>query len=172
MAAKKSHQSWSWILMVLFFILAIVDVRFGLLGFVCMAAPIYHALRGRGKIHCSKYCPRGSILGNFLKYVSLDKNLPKALRGKSAKNILLTLMMIMFSISLYHAFQAPNVIKAVGFAIFRLMVASSILAFIMGVIFKPRSWCQVCPMGHTTALIKQSQDRKKMINKKAATICE
>ncbi|QXM05150.1 4Fe-4S binding protein [Crassaminicella indica] len=160
MAAKKSHQSWSWILMVLFITLSIVDIRFGLLGFICMGAPIYHALRGEGKIHCSKYCPRGSILGKFLQYISLNNNLPKAFRGKNAKNILLTIMMVMFGISLYHAFYQPNVLRAVAFAVFRLMMASFILGIIMGVIFKPRSWCQVCPMGHATGLIKESQDKK------------
>ncbi|MCT4605011.1 MAG: 4Fe-4S ferredoxin [Marinisporobacter sp.] len=160
MAVKKSHQSWSWILMVIFITLSIVDIRFGLLGFICMGAPIYHALRGEGKIHCSKYCPRGSILGKFLQLVSFNNQLPKAFRGRKAKNILLSIMMIMFTISLYHAFHQPNVIKAVAFAVFRLMMVSFVLGIIMGVIFKPRSWCQVCPMGHGTALIKESQDKK------------
>lgn len=159
--AVKSHQSWSWMLMVLFIILSVVDIHFGLLGFVCIGTPIYHALRGRGKIHCSKYCPRGSILGKFLQYISLENNLPKRLRSKTVKNMLLGLMMVMFSISLYHAFHAPNVMRAVAFGVFRLMMASLALGVIMGVIFKPRSWCQVCPMGHATSLIKESQDKKK-----------
>ncbi|QZY54342.1 4Fe-4S ferredoxin [Crassaminicella profunda] len=160
MAVKKSHQSWSWILMVLFITLSIIDIRFGLLGFVCIGAPIYHALRGEGKIHCSKYCPRGSILGKFLQSISLSNQLPKAFRGRKAKNILLTMMMIMFSISLYHAFSQPNIVNAIAFAVFRLMMVSFILGIVMGVIFKPRSWCQVCPMGHGTALIKEAQDKK------------
>ncbi|KXG74287.1 4Fe-4S binding protein [Thermotalea metallivorans] len=162
MSGSKSHQSWSWILMVLFITLSIVDIRFGLLGFICMGAPIYHAFRGRGKIHCSKYCPRGSILGKFLQNISMAHNLPKSLKGKNVKNGLLILMMTMFGISLYHAFQASNVIKAVGFGLFRLMMASLALGVIMGVIFKPRSWCQVCPMGYATGLIKEAQDRKRM----------
>lgn len=164
MSGSKSHQSWSWALMVLFITLSIVDVRFGLLGFICMGAPFYHAIRGRGKIHCSKYCPRGSILGKFLRHVSMEYNLPKSLKGKNVKNGLLILMMTMFGISLYHAFQAPNVIKAVGFGLFRLIMASLALGVIMGVIFKPRSWCQVCPMGYATGLIKEAQDKKRMEN--------
>lgn len=160
MTTKKSHQSWSWILMVLFITLSIVDIRFGLLGFVCMGAPIYHALRGHGKIHCSKYCPRGSILAKFLQNISFENNLPKSFRGKRAKNTLLTLMMVMFSVSLYHAFHQPNIIKAVAFGVFRLMMVSLALGVMMGVIFKPRSWCQVCPMGHATGLIKKSKDKK------------
>jgi hypothetical protein len=169
MIGKKSYQSWSWIFMVLFITLSIVDIRFGLLGFVCMGTPIYHAIRGRGKIHCSKYCPRGSILGNFLKYINFDYNLPQSIRTKTVKNSLLILMMTMFALSLYRAFHSPNVVKAIGFGVFRLMMASLALGVIMGVIFKPRSWCQVCPMGHATGLIKNAQDRKNnKLNKSVA----
>jgi len=145
--------------MVLFIVLSVIDIRFGLLGFICMTVPMYHALRGRGKIHCSHYCPRGSILGKFLNNISLKNNLPKYLRTEEVKKILLGLMIIMFSISMYHAFHAPNVIKAVGFSVFRLMMSSLALGVVMGIVFKPRSWCQVCPMGYATGLIKNAKDK-------------
>jgi len=147
--------------MILFILLSILDIRFGLLGFLCIGTPIYHALRGRGKIHCSKYCPRGSLLGKFLQEISFDNNLPGSLKTKTFKNVLLFLMLVMFSISIYHGLQAPNVWKAISFGVFRLMMSSLALGVLMGIIFKPRSWCQVCPMGHGTALIKNFQDSKK-----------
>jgi len=160
MSQHKSHLSWSWVLMILFITLSIVDIRFGLLGFLCIGTPIYHALRGRGKIHCSKYCPRGSLLGKFLQEISLENNMPKSLKTKIVKNGLLLLMAIMFGISLYHAFHAPNIVKAIGFGVFRLMMSSLVLGLVMGIIFKPRSWCQVCPMGYGTALIKEIKEQK------------
>lgn len=147
---KKSYQKWSWIFMILFIGLSIIDIRFGLLGFICMGVPIYHALRGRGKIHCSHYCPRGSLLGNFLKNVSLQNNLPKWIKIKTAKRVLLTWMVVMFTISLINA--GPN-INRIALAVFRLMTSSLALGVIMGIIFKPRTWCQVCPMGYGTELI-------------------
>jgi len=161
----KSHMKWSWIFMILFIVLSIIDIRFGILGFICMTVPMYHAIKGRGKIHCSHYCPRGSLLGNFLKSVSLQNNLPKNLKGKTVKNILLILMMTMFSISLIHA--GPNFTK-IAFAVFRLMMSSLALGVVMGIIFKPRSWCQVCPMGYATGLIKKAKDNKIENKEKAA----
>lgn len=161
MKKSKSHLSWSWIFMVIFILLSIIDFRFGLLGVFCIGTPIYHALRGRGKIHCSKYCPRGSLLGKFLQSISLENNLPKSFKTRTVKNILMFLMLTMFSISTIHAFGKPDFFKALGFGIFRLMTASLALGIIMGIVFKPRSWCQVCPMGHGTALIKEAQDKKK-----------
>ncbi|SHK17940.1 4Fe-4S binding protein [Paramaledivibacter caminithermalis] len=166
MIKAKSHMKWSWIFMVAFILFSILDIRFGVLGFICMTVPMYHAIKGRGKIHCSHYCPRGSLLGNFLKNISLQNNLPKSLRGKTTKNILLILMMIMFSISLIHA--GPS-FSRIAFAVFRLMMASLALGIVMGIIFKPRAWCQVCPMGYATGLIKNVKDKKDInSNKKAA----
>ncbi len=82
-------------------------------------------------------------------------------------------MITVFSISLYHAFQQPNIIKAVGFSMFRLMMSSLSLGILMGIVFRPRSWCQVCPMGYSTELIKNSKDKNNKketqdISKKAA----
>lgn len=147
---RKSHQKWSWIFMVLFIVLSVVNMKFGLLGFICMTVPLYHALRGRGKIHCSHYCPRGSLLGKFLKDISFKYNLPKWVKIKTAKKILLTVMIIMFGISLFHAGGDVN---KIAFAIFRLMMSSLALGVVLGIIFKPRTWCQVCPMGYGTELI-------------------
>ena len=41
------------------------------------------------------------------------------------------------------------------------MTASLALGAIMGIIFKPRSWCQVCPMGYALRLW---QNPKKWLN--------
>ena len=165
MVRTKSYMKWSWIFMVIFILLSILDIRFGVLGFICMGVPMYHAIKGRGKVHCSHYCPRGSLLGNFLRNISLQNNLPKKLRGKTVKNILLIFMITMFSISLIHA--GPN-FKLIAFAIFRLMMSSLALGLIMGIVFRPRTWCQVCPMGYATGLIKNVKDKKEIKNKEKA----
>lgn len=154
---KKTHMKWSWILMILFLTLSIIDFRFGILGFICMGAPIYHALRGRGKIHCSKYCPRGSLLGVFLKRISLNNSLPKILLTRKFKNGLLTTMLLMFSFAMYHSGGEP---EKVAFSMFRFMAISMLLGLLMGIIFKPRSWCGVCPMGHGAVLIHQKKNHK------------
>jgi hypothetical protein len=164
MTRKKSHQSWSWIIMLSFILLSILDIKFGLLGIICMTMPMYHAIRGRGKIHCSHYCPRGSILQKFLKQISFKNALPLPIR-KHGKKALLTIMISLFSFSMYHA--GPNIYR-IGFALFRFMTASLALGVIMGIIFKPRSWCQVCPMGYATELLVKSKSTSTSKLKKAA----
>ncbi|MBI9013295.1 MAG: 4Fe-4S binding protein [Clostridiales bacterium] len=154
---KHSHMKWSWIFMILFLTLSVIDFRFGILGFICMGAPVYHAVRGRGKIHCSKFCPRGSLLGIFLKNISLNQKAPKFMFTRKFKNGLLILMLSVFSFAMYHAGGDPN---KIAFAMFRFMSSSLIIGIIMGIVFKPRSWCGVCPMGHGTVLIDQQMKKR------------
>lgn len=154
---NKSHMSFAWTIMIAFLTLGIIDFRFGILGFACMGAPMYHALRGRGKVHCQKYCPRGSLLGKALEKISMQRKLPKFMMKKSFKHGLLALMLTVFSISMYHA--GWNFTK-IAFSMFRFMTMSLAIGIIMGLVFKPRSWCTVCPMGTGTGLIhKQIGDK-------------
>lgn len=152
----KSHQHWSWIIIVLFFVLSILDFRFGILGFICMGAPLYHAFRGRGKLHCSKYCPRGSFLGKFLPFVSLNYTMPKFMKKKWFKHLLLLTMITMLTIGLIHS---EFVFKEMAFILFRFMGVSFIVGILFGFIYKPRSWCQICPMGHGTSLISKAKKK-------------
>ncbi|AOY75979.1 4Fe-4S binding protein [Clostridium formicaceticum] len=155
---KKSIMSWSWIFMVMFFTLAIVDIRFGILGLLCMGTPIYLAVRGGGRVHCAKYCPRGSMFGVFIDKISFKRNLPKSFKTKTVKNIMLIWMIGMFTISLI---MAGGDFTKTAFAIVRMMTVSTVVGVMMGVIFQPRSWCVVCPMGYATSLIQEGQKKHK-----------
>lgn len=154
---KKSIMSWSWVFMVLFFTLSIIDIRFGILGLLCMLTPLYLAIRGGGRVHCSKYCPRGSLFGVFLDKISFKNNLPKSINNKVVRNFMLIWMMAMFSISLV---MAGGDFTKSAFAVVRMMAMSTVVGIIMGVIFKPRSWCVICPMGYSTSLIEAHQKKK------------
>ena len=147
---KKSHLDWSWILMILFFLLSIINIYFGILGLICMTIPFIHTFKGHGKLHCSHYCPRGSIFGKFLPHISLNKPLPEWMRTKIFKNFILIIMIVFFSFSMYHS---SGDIKKISFGIFRLMLVSTVIGTLLGVFFKPRAWCQVCPMGHATGML-------------------
>ena len=86
----------------------------------------------------------------MLESVSMKKQLPKFMATKKFKNGLLSFMLIIFSFSMYHA--GWN-FKNISFAMFRFMSMSLAIGIVMGIFFKPRSWCVVCPMGHGTVLL-------------------
>jgi len=156
MKKKKNQQHWTWIIIISFFILGFLDSRFGILGLICMGAPMYHAIKGEGKIHCSKYCPRGSFLGKFLQTLSMQTQLPAFLRTRKAKNTVLIIMISVFSFSMYHT---GFVYDKMAFAMLRFMAMSFMIGIVMGIFFKPRSWCIVCPMGHGAGLITELQKK-------------
>lgn len=153
---KKSHMEWAWVFIIGFFILAIVNVYFGLLGLLCMTTPMFHAFKGKGKIHCSHYCPRGSIFGKFLPALSQDRKLPDFMRTQWFKNTLLGLMATMLTIALIHSHGNP---QKIAFSLFRFMSVSFIVGLLMGIFYKPRAWCQICPMAHATGLIKTAKEK-------------
>lgn len=154
---RKSHMEWSWMIMIVFLVLSVWDIRFGLGAVFCMTIPMIHALRGHGKVHCSHYCPRGSLFGKFLSRLSLRNTLPGFMRTQAFKNGLLSLMVVMLSISLYHHHES---IYMIGMALFRFMAASLAVGLVIGVVYQPRSWCQICPMGHATGLIAEVQKKR------------
>lgn len=154
---RKSHMEWSWMIMIVFLVLSVWDIRFGLGAVFCMTIPMIHALRGHGKVHCSHYCPRGSLFGKFLSRLSLRNTLPGFMRTQAFKNGLLSLMVVMLSISLYHHHES---IYMIGMALFRFMAASLAVGLVIGVVYQPRSWCQICPMGHATRLIAEVQKKR------------
>ena len=130
MKKRKSYQKWSWIFMVLFIALSIYNVKFGLLGFICIGAPLFFVLKKQGKVHCSHYCPRGSLLQNFLRHISLQNNLPNKFKTKIVKNIILIFMLIMFITTII---SSGGNIKLLGFGLFRIMTSSLILGIILGI---------------------------------------
>ncbi|MDC7224395.1 MAG: hypothetical protein PQJ60_11695 [Spirochaetales bacterium] len=147
---KKSHLSWTWVLFLLYLGLSLIDMRLGLLGFLCMFSPLLFAFFGKKKKHCNSYCPRASFLKNFMGRVSLKHTLPKPLRTNTFRWILLSVMMGMFVFSLIRTGGDP---KKIAFVMFRMIAVSSVLSLLMGFFYKERSWCTVCPMGFSAKLI-------------------
>jgi polyferredoxin len=156
MKKRKQHQDWTWTLIIVFFLLSIANIYFSLLAIGCMVKPVYHAVRGRGKLHCSHYCPRGSFLGEFLKNLSLGLKIPAWFRKEKTKQIILGLML---SMTLLMLFKSRGNVLLISEGFLRMMMTSFILAVLTGIIFKPRTWCQICPMGHATAEITKLKKR-------------
>lgn len=149
-------KEFRWIIIVVFFALSVINVWFGLFGFICMGLPIIQALRGKGKIHCKSHCPRGSFLQNILNKISLRGSMPKFMLNNKFRNTVLILMGIMLTVSMIHS---EGELKKIAFALFRLMGISFIVGIVMGVFYKPKSWCAVCPMGHATGLITKIKNK-------------
>lgn len=161
----KSQQGWTWIITILWMLIANFWPPFGLYGFVCMFTPIIIALSGRGKMSCARICPRGSFIGKFTRPISLGLGLPVWMHGKHFKFVLWTVMMGSFIVLMFWA--VPKGVYMLGKTVLYFMEAATLLAFLTGIIFKPRSWCTVCPMGFTSGNIRDLLQRKTQLTVKS-----
>jgi hypothetical protein len=62
-----------------------------------------------------------------------------------------------FSLFIY---SVPQGVYVLGNTILIFMEVATGLAFIFGILFTPRAWCTVCPMGFTTGNLRSLLERK------------
>ncbi|MCS5420597.1 MULTISPECIES: 4Fe-4S binding protein [Psychrilyobacter] len=148
----KVQTHWSWILLVAYFGLSIMDIRLGILGFLCMLAPIFQGFRGRGRIHCSHYCPRGAFFGRFIPELGKKRYLPVKLRSNKSKYIILGVMMTSFAFSML---SSGGTLEGIGRGMLRMMGSSLLAGIGLGMFYIPRAWCQICPMKTATKEVEK-----------------
>ena len=153
-------QDWSWIITIVWMTAANFYHPIGLFGFVCMFTPIIIAISGRGKMHCARICPRGSLIGKIGSIVNLGLKRPKLYTKKWFRPLLWSIMMGSFIVMLI--FAIPQGIETLGFSVLIFMEIATVLAILNGILFTPRQWCTICPMGFTSGNLR---DMRKKLSK-------
>lgn len=152
-----SLQRWSWIVTIVWMTIANVWKPFGLFGFVCMLTPIIIALSGRGKTHCARVCPRGSFIGRVGSVINFGLPIPRLFHKSGFRFAVWACMMGSFAVML--VLVIPKGIYALGNAVLIFMETATALALITGILFRPRTWCTICPMGFSTENIRRLSHR-------------
>jgi len=155
----KNIQGWSWIITIIWMAAANIWKPFGLYGLVCMFTPIVIALCGYGKMHCARVCPRGSFIGLFTRKISIGLKKPAFMKTKAFHWILWGAMMGTFAYLMI--ITVPKGIYALGNTILVFMEAATLLALLSGILFTPRAWCTICPMGFTTGNLRGLLEKRK-----------
>jgi polyferredoxin len=98
----------------------------------------------RGRFYCGWLCPMGAFHERFLSLVSLHRPILPVFKSSWFRWLLFVLMMSLMTFRLFTAWGDPKAIARV----FRMMwILSTGIAIGLGLYFKPRVWCTVCPMG-------------------------
>lgn len=115
----------------------------GLLAIFCMLAPVVMA-PFKGRYWCGNFCPRGSLYDNVIAKISPGKPIPAFFRSKALRLAMIILIMTMFTVQTYYAWDD---LAAMGKVFIRLILITTIVGVILGVIYHQRTWCTFCPMG-------------------------
>lgn len=98
----------------------------------------------RGRFYCGWLCPMGAFHERFLARISMHRPIPGLFKTSWFRWLVFVVMMSFMLNRLYAAWGDP---KAVG-GVFRMMwIVSTSIAIGLGIYFKARVWCTICPMG-------------------------
>jgi polyferredoxin len=98
----------------------------------------------RGRFYCGWLCPMGAFHERFLSLVSLGRPILPVFKSSWFRWLLFVLMMGLMSFRLAMAWGDAG---AVGDVFRAMWILSTGIAIGLGLYFKPRTWCTVCPMG-------------------------
>jgi len=98
----------------------------------------------RGRYFCGWFCALGSVFERVVARVSRNREMLPLFRARWFRWLLFGLMMGLLGSRLVMSEGDPEKIGAA----FRMMwIVSLGFATFFGIVYKPRTWCAVCPMG-------------------------
>ena len=155
---KTRWYDYLWVLLLLSLILPFFNIHLVWLSLAFMAAPVLLTLFTNSKTYCNNYCGRGQLyqlLGNRLR-LSLGRKPPRFLSSLWFRACFFILFIVRFSMMMLAAPGADESAAALQTA----MLMTTALGLLAMFLFRPRSWCVVCPMGAMTQAICRIRNGK------------
>lgn len=143
--ARHGNAALDWVLGILFVGLVVVGWINPLYGYalpVCMLIAMTVAVFTGRK--CAWPCARGAFLDTIVATVTRGRPVPKLLRSPGFR---VSVMIALFAIFGYEIFKLWGDWVALGGFFVAFLTITTVVAMTLGMIFQPRSWCTVCPIG-------------------------
>jgi polyferredoxin len=160
MVEKKTTQP----IMVWFLPLIIVGGLFyPLLGYVVLLMMIFFLILSyfKGRFWCANLCPRGSFLDLILNKVSLKRKIPKIFLNPVFKWVVFAILIAFF---IFQFIIVDKTVYDIGLVFVRMCLVTTLIAIVIGIPTRARSWCAICPMGtlqtKISSLRKEDKDEK------------
>lgn len=163
---KKFYKKYGYFIFVFFLVASLFDMRFGSIAIICMLAPIIIAILGKGRYWCGNYCPRGNFYDHVIRKISPNKRVPRFLKGMGFRVFMIAFIMTNFGIGIYKNWGD---LYGIGLVFYKIIVITSLVGIVLGVIYNQRTWCNFCPMGTISSLIAKVRGRK--LHLSVATSC-
>lgn len=154
---SKFYKKYGYVILLLFLVASLFDMRIGIIAVVCMVGPIVFAFFGRGRYWCGNYCPRASFYDQVVSKFSPKKKIPAFLTSIYFRLFMIALILFNFGLGIYKNWGN---LAGIGMVFYRIIVITTIVGIILGMLYHQRSWCNFCPMGTLSYLIAKYKGRK------------
>jgi polyferredoxin len=120
---------------------------FPLLGFLVVGMVAFFLILSifRPRYWCWNFCPRGSFLDLLLSKVTTNRPIPKLFFNQSFRWLVFVLLMGFLTFRLV---TTGNSLFAIGGVFVMVCVVTTLIAIVLGIQYKHRAWCMICPMGN------------------------
>lgn len=103
-----------------------------------------------GRWFCGNLCPRGSFNDFWLLRISRKRKIPAFFKSMPFR---VPAFLFLIGLMIYRILQTEGTVEQVGMVFVSMCILTTAAAIILGVIFSPRAWCRLCPMGTLQAFI-------------------
>ena len=152
-------KKYSFILLIGFVFLGLIDLRFALAAVVCMIAPVVVSIF-KGRFWCGNLCPRGNFYDNVVSKFSNKKNPPKFFKSYYFRAVVLIIMMTMFTLGIKENWGN---LYGIGMVFYRIIVVTTIIGIILSLFYNHRTWCNFCPMGTLASIVSKLRKNKNVL---------
>lgn len=140
----------------------------GFLLFGCMAGALGVAAF-KGRAWCDWMCPRGAFFDVVLKKRKhKEGSIPSFLRSPITRGFMVAVLMGVMGTQIYLNWGD---IPAIGRALVMLLTVTTGVGIVLGLFFRERAWCWICPMGTISNLISTGK-KPLSIEKDACVSCK
>lgn len=136
-------KKYSYLILIFILIAGFFYKKIALLALLCMILPIITSFF-KGRYYCKHICPRGSLYDNKFSNLSKNKNIPKILKSKSFRIIVLIIIFLMFGINLKNSIGN---IDSIALIFYKMVLITTLIGVALTFFFNHRTWCAFCPMG-------------------------
>lgn len=164
-----------FIVPIIYLILPFINIYFALLAVLCFAIPLTFLFKTKSRVFCTNYCPRSKLLMKTSK-ISRQKNAPRIFVTGSLRKFFLVyfiinmlfiitttvlvgqgiinpMMMVRFmfvlpvsSISQIISIEAVPWVTHLAYRLYSMIFTTIIIGIVFAFLYRPRTWCQVCPI--------------------------
>ena len=186
------NNKYLFVITLSYFLLGMVNIHFALLGLVCMGIPLFLLFKDRKKTWCGGYCPRACLYSTcgkatskwsgktpmffikgpmkwiMLSYFGISLTIIivstiAVASGKPPMDFLKFLLIFpLGNLPQLFDIASPAWVLHLAYRFYSMMLTTTTIGFILALVYKPRTWCTICPIATISDVYIKNGKRKTM----------